>query len=162
MAIRLSRKLFESRDIPIGYGVSFTFAPFGYADYKEAEARAGRMARDRLSQVDTIKLETTDDEDLGPEFAEKMIGLSAEILLDSLVMKYATSWSGVFYEKKNPDDPEEADIAMPLTPESWEGFRSELPLMADILDRKLVMPMHVIVTEGNASAPLPSGDTQAG
>jgi L-ascorbate metabolism protein UlaG (beta-lactamase superfamily) len=159
MGIRLSRKLFETRDIQLGYGVSFTFKPFGYSQYKEAEARAGRMARARLDQMKAVQLESADDEDLGPEFHEHLSGLAAEILLDSIVTTYATGWNGVFDEKVEEDGP---DVPLPLNAQTWEMFRKELPLLADILDRKLVMPMHIVVTEGNVSALSLTGGTPVG
>jgi hypothetical protein len=140
MAVILSKELFKPRTIPCGYGVKITFAPFGFADYREAEARSRRLAADRLTQPEALAMDQKSDEDLGPEFQERLFGLASEVLIDSLVMKFATGWEGVEDETKAP---------LPLNPENWQSFRDEFPTLVDILDRSLGKPMQVLADEGN-------------
>ncbi len=152
MAVRLAKALFSERRIEIGYGVTVTFRRFGYADYKEAEARAHRMARSGLDPVRAIALDVGDDEEVPPDVQDRLIGLASEILLDSMVIGFATRWEGVV-----GDD----GAALPLTRDTWVAFRSELPLLAENLERKLAMPMHMVAAEGKGFAPLHAGDIPA-
>lgn len=159
MAVRLSRKLFAQRRIQVGYGVVFLFKPFGYSQYKEAEARAQRLAREQLDRIHAVTLDSVDDEEVGPEVRERLVGLASEIHLDILVTSFCEGWEGVYDE---PDEVasgkgEEIGDPLPFTPKTWERFREELPLIADVLDRKLAEPSAHVVQEGKGSAPLPNG-----
>ncbi len=150
MAIRISRHLFGERKIPLGGDVSFTFRPIGYSDFRQMDAMSVRMARQRLGDLDQVRLEVEDDEDLGPEFNDRLIGISAEIMLDALIIGFSTGWHGVqIDDDKDPD----------LTPENWMLFREENPGVAYVLHRKIEAPFRTVAAEGNGYAPLPTGNT---
>lgn len=153
MVVRISRRLFAERRIPVMGDVAITFQPFGYSEFKSIEAMSMRLAREAMDDVDLISTEVLDDEDLSPELMDRLSGLCAQFTLDALVIAFATGWEGVQID----DDPEP-----PLTPETWVLFREENPILAAHLHRKLESPVRTVDFEGNGSAPLPNGAVKAG
>jgi len=158
MPVRLSKKLWVKRTIPLGLDVTMTFRRFGYAEYKAAEAMAHRRARDAVETVNMGLVELEDGENLPLEAEADLIGKASEILIDTLVLKYADGWTGVF----DDDAPEGEEIPLPLTSENWAMFRSCLPMCVDRLQQSLVMLHQMVDQEGKDYAPLPGTGIQGG
>lgn len=148
MVAKLSKALRgEKRRISLGYGVSFEFEPFTFAQYKEAEAWAMRNAREGLTSAQEAALAGAEVEELGGEFQDTLMGLAAQMILDRLVMNFCTGWDGVEGFDKDPED----SAPLAFTPENWEMFRDEMPALVELLEQQLRNPMHIVVTEGNGS-----------
>lgn len=142
--IRLGELLGE-REIALGYGVTMTFRPIGYADLKAAEMAALRGARARLSERrDAGSLVADLDPETARRFEDDIAGLAEELLLDEMVDRHASGWTGVA----------EADgvTAAELTPANWRRFRQGVPYLADALRAELRMPADLVVVEGKPSA----------
>ncbi|MGH1417170.1 MAG: hypothetical protein ACRBB0_27040 [Pelagimonas sp.] len=157
MAVRLSRALKGPKELPVGLGVTFQFKPFGFAQYREAQAWAQREAREQLTGAQRAALAGREIDELGDEFEDRLIGLASEMHLDRIVTQFCIGWDGVLIGETDED-------AEPLSfsPANWEMLREQAPLLADLLDRRLQAPMHAVVTEGNGSALLPDTDTPEG
>jgi hypothetical protein len=135
--IRLA-DLLEERTVALGYGVSVTLAPVGYADLKAAEVTAIRRARDRLNLDDARDLVAGEDVEAREG---RIAGLAEEIMLDELVRTHVRGWSGVMDE--------DGKTPAPLTPETWARFRRGVPFLADRLRAEMRLPSEMIVAEGN-------------
>lgn len=157
MALRLSRAFTGPREISLGFGVTMVFRQFGFADYREAEAWAQRTARESLTGAQKAALAGHEMDEMDGEFHDKLIGLASEMHLDRLVTKFCDGWTGV----EIGDDDDDAE-PLKFSAENWETFRNAFPVIVDRLDRQLQAPMHAVVSEGNASAPLPDTGTPAG
>lgn len=150
MVAKLSKTLRgQERRIPLGFGVSFTFKPFTFAQYKEAEAWATRNAREGLSDEQSAALAGSDIDEMGDDFKDRLIGLASQMVLDRLVLNFCIKWEGV---EEFGEDPEVTQ-PMELSPENWGLFRDDFPTLVELLDQQLRNPMHAVVTEGNGSAP---------
>jgi hypothetical protein len=150
MALRLSRSLNVERRIEVGYGVIFRIRAFSFAEYKEVEAAAHRMARETLSPGIAIELEAVDDEDLKPEVDDAMRGRFAQTLTLLLLLRFGTGWGGV-----EIDD----DKSAPFERQSIEMFLDQFPGVAIVLQQQLLLPFQTIAAEGKGSAPLPDTGT---
>ena len=148
MAVRLIDGLRRARTVTLGEGVTMTLRAHGFADMKAAEARAHRLAQDRLADAGESVLQAVEAGESAAEYRDRIAGLAEEILLDALVEKLATGWDGV----------EDADgKPLPLTPDAWRAFRQLYPHLADRALLAIRYPQHLVDQEGNASAPSPSG-----
>lgn len=152
MALRLSRKLTGPRRIEIGYGVVFTVRHFTFSDFKHAEASAARIAEESRSAADASTMEALDDEDMPPEVEEAHRGNFAQALLLVLLQRFGDGWEGVETEAGEP---------APFDRRALLEFLDLFPGAALTLQRELLLPFHLLVTEGNGSAPSPSTDTSA-
>lgn len=144
MAIRLS-DLLGPRTVELGYGVTVTLRPVGYADLKAAEAAALRGARTRLSALREAGDLVAGGVEAAERFEADVAGLAEELMLDELVARHAASWAGVL----DVDGEREA----PLTRETWIKFRRGLPYLADRLRLAFREPAGLVVSEGEPSAP---------
>ena len=148
MAVRLIKGLTMPRKVILGEGVTMDLKPLGYADLKAAEARAHRIAVDRLADAGHAADQSVLAGEDAAEYRDRISGLAEEILLDALVEKAATGWAGV---------EDEDGSALALTRENWQRFRTCFPWLADRALLALRHPLHMLEQEGNASAPSPSG-----
>lgn len=155
MALRLARSINQGRTIPVGYGVSFDFKPFTFAQYREARAAAYKMARSSLSMSAQMAVESVDDEDMPDDVEHEIQGRFDHALLLLLIMRYCRSWSGLLTEV------EEADTPAPLAVGYVEALLDTYPGVADTLSRQLLLPFQMVEQEGNGSAPSPSGASAA-
>lgn len=153
MVLRLQRRLGGAREIPLGYGVTVSHQAFGYADLREAEATAMRLARQTLPAARAFDAECLDDEDLGPEHDEALRGQAARHLVKLLVTRFGTGWSGVETED---------GAAAPLTADYLDAFLDTFPGVASSLHAGLLSPWVALEQEGNVSAPLPDTATAEG
>lgn len=153
MALRLKRGLTEGRTLELGYGVNVTHRPFTYADLREAEATALRLARETLPAARAFEAAATDDEDLPPEHEEALRGQAARHLVKLLVLRFGTAWGGV--------ETDTGDSA-PLTAESLDLFLDLFPGVASALHAQLLAPWFELEQEGNGFAPSHSTATAAG
>lgn len=152
MALRLTPRLAAGRRIGPVFGVVVDFGPISYAQWRAAEARAGRMARERMPEAAISAMEVVLAGDRATEaerrHRDRMEGLAAEILLTSLVEEHATGWAGVEDEAGNP---------VPLTPDTWAALCRAYPMVAEAIMSHLSLPAGLLSAEGNASAPSPNG-----
>jgi hypothetical protein len=153
MVLRLGRSIDAVRDIDVGYGVSFTFRPFSYAEYKSAEAAAQKLARSGLSMSSQIAVETADDEDLPEQVEQEIRGRFHSVLLLILLDRFCTSWAGVELEDGTP---------APTEYGCFEVFLKEFPGVANTLAGRLLAPFFEVEQEGNGSAPSPSTGLEVG
>lgn len=156
MALRLGRSINQERNIPVGYGVSFSFKPFSFAQYREARAAAHKMARSSLSMKSQMAVETIDDEDMPEEVEHEIQGQFDHALLLLLIMRYCQSWEGLLTENEG------AEEQAPLEIGYVESLLAAFPGVADFLSRQLLLPYQIVEQEGNGSAPSPSGASAAG
>ena len=146
MVLRLTRRLGAARRIELGYGVTVSHRAFSYADLREAEATALRLARQSLPEALAFEAECLDDEDLGPEHEEALRGQAARHLVKLILLRFGTGWTGVETEAGAP---------APLDAASIEAFLDLFPGVASALHAALLQPWVDLEQEGNASAPLP-------
>jgi len=153
MVLRLARRLGVARTIELGYNVTVSHRPFGYADWREAEAAAMRLARSTLPADLAFKAEMADDEDLGPEHEEALRGQAARHLVKLLLSRFGTGWTGIETESGDP---------APMTPETLDMFLELFPGVAGTLHASLLAPWIEAEREGNVSAPSPGTATAEG
>lgn len=142
MAIRLAA-LFATREVDLGYGVTVTLKPLGFADLKAAEAASLRGARERL-----LALRDASDQVADPDARSldaELAGLAEEMMLDELVARHASNWTGVVDE--------DGVTPVELNRDTWRRFRQGVPFLADKLRLEFRMPLNMVVAEGNPSAP---------
>lgn len=150
MVLRLARSLNAERRIDVGYGVAFHIRAFSFAEYKEVEAAAHRMAREKLPVGIAAEIEAVDDEDLKPEVGDAMRGRFAQILTLLLLLRFGTRWDGV---EINDDE------AAPFERVSIELFLDQFPGVAIALQQHLLMPFQAVASEGKVSALSPDTGT---
>lgn len=153
MALRIARSLGQARRIDLAYGTSITFRPFTFAEWKEVEATATRLAREARPLMLQAEAEALDDEDLPPDHEDQLQGAYFDQLLRLAVVRFATGWEGLEGEDGNP---------APLTMRSVGDLLDMAPGIAVELQRRLLQPMDAIVSEGKGCAPSQSTDTAAG
>ena len=146
MVLRLARRLAVSRTIDLGYGVSVSHRPFGYADLCEAKATAHRLARESLPAARAFDAALHDDEDLGPEHEEALRGQAARHLVKLLLLRFGDRWEGIEAEDGSP---------APLTAETLDASLDLFPGVASTLHISLESPWVELEMEGNVSAPSP-------
>lgn len=146
MALRLSRSLGTERQIDVGYGVSFRFRPFTFAELKEAEATAHRLARESLPPRLAVEAEAFDDEDAGPDVDDAVRGRFAEVLTLLMVLRFGTGWDGV-----EIDD----GVPAPFERQAVEQFLDQFPGVAMILQHSVLAPWSAALSEGKGYAPSP-------
>ncbi|MBU2960062.1 hypothetical protein KO516_04305 [Citreicella sp. C3M06] len=146
MALRLVRALSGPRRIELGYGVAVSYRAFGYADLREAEATAHRLARETMPERLAFAAALHDDEDLGPEHDEGRRGQFARHLVKLLLLRFGTGWEGV-----EVDD----GRAAPMTEDTLDAFLSLFPGVASVLHVRLLEPWAELEAEGNVSARSP-------
>ncbi len=146
MVLRLSRALDGARKITLGYGVAVSFRQFSFADLREAEATAMRLARETLPPAHAFDAAALDDEDLGPEHEEALRGQAARHLVKLLLTRFGTGWEGIEDETGAP---------APLSSASIDAFLELFPGTASVLHQGLLAPMVAVEREGNVSAPSP-------
>ncbi|WP_152455723.1 hypothetical protein [Roseivivax sp. THAF40] len=140
----MSRKLMGPRRIDIGYGVAFHVRPFTFADFKNAEASAVRIAEESRSPMDAAAVEAIDEEDMPPEVEDAFRGDFAQALLLVLLQRYGEGWEGVETEAGTPASFDRRSIL---------EFLDLFPGAGQTLQREILLPFHVLVSEGNGSAP---------
>ncbi|KAB2539657.1 hypothetical protein AL035_17765 [Salipiger aestuarii] len=143
MALRLARGLSGPRRIELGYGVFVSHRPFGYADLREAEATAQRLARTTVPERLAFEAALHDDEDLGPEHDEAARGQFARHLVKLLLLRFGAGWDGVEAEDGTP---------APMTEQSLDAFMSLFPGVSSVLHARLIEPWAELESEGNVSA----------
>lgn len=148
MALTLARALRERRTIDLGGGVEMDVKAIGYAEWKAAEARAFRLAQDRLEDAGSTALASVLAGEDGAEYRDRISGLAAEILLDALVQEAGLGWRGVADEAGEP---------LPLTRETWAMFRRQFPWHADRALAGIQNPALAVEREGNGSGRSSSG-----
>ena len=153
MVLRLARRLGVARTIELGYNVTVSHRPFGYADWRAAEAAAVRLARSTLPADLAFKAEMADDEDLGPEHEEALRGQAARHLVKLLLLRFGTGWGGLETDRGEP---------APLEADSLDLFLDLFPGVASALHGQLLSPWHELEREGNGYAPSPSTATAEG
>ncbi|ETX26851.1 hypothetical protein [Roseivivax isoporae] len=153
MALRLARKLAAERRLELGYGVAVTVAPFSFADFKQAEAAAMRVAEAHRPPQEAALVEAIDDEDLPPETMDSVRGLFAQHLVVILLARHGRGWEGVEAED---------GTAAPFTTAAIGELLDLFPGIALTLARDLLAPFEALVSEGNASAPSQGTGTPAG
>ena len=153
MALRLARKLGRSRRIELGYGVWVDLRPFSYAEFKECEATAMRMALDGMSTADATETAAMDDEDLRPEVEEATRGRFASFIVHLVLVRFGEGWGGIEDEDGAPVAMNAGTIAQVL-----EAF----PGVAQALHIEMLQPFQAVDAEGNVSAPLPNTATAVG
>lgn len=146
MVLRLSRAMAGARTIPLGYGVTVSFRQFTFAELREAEATAMRLARETLPPARAFDAAALDDEDLGPEHDDALRGQAARHLVKLLLTRFGTGWEGVEDETGAP---------APLEAGSIDAFLDLFPGTAASLHAGLLAPMVAVEMEGNVSAPSP-------
>ena len=144
MVLRLSRRVGAARTIDLGYDVTVSHRAFGYADWREAEATAMRLARQTLPAELAFAAECSDEEDLGPEYEEALRGQAAQHLVKLLLVRFGDGWTGV----EGPDG-----APAPLTAETLDQFLELFPGVAGTLHASLLAPWVEVAREGNVSAP---------
>lgn len=140
MAARLIEGLTRPRTVTLGEGVTLQLKPMGFADYKAAQARAVRLATDRLADAGHAASQSVLAGEDAAEYRDAINGLAEEILLDALVEKLATGWAGV---------EDESGAALPLTRANWQRFRAGFPLLAERAMQAILHPLHMMEQEGN-------------
>ena len=158
MPVLVKRHPYAERVVPLGYGVQMTFKRFTYAQYKAVESLAHSRARSLTELPEGSLLDLDGTEPLEPEIEAALIGSASELLLDTLVNKFALSWVGVLDGDQYVVDKPETHIELPLNADTWLQFRTENPMNADILMTALVRPYGLIDAEGKGSAPLQTTD----
>lgn len=156
MALRLGRSIHQERTIPLGYGVSMTFRPFTYAEYKEIRAAAYKMARENLSPQAQASMEIVDDEDMPKEVEHELQGRVEHWVLLLLIVRFCRSWEGLLTED------EETETPAPINIGYAGSFLDSFPGAAEVLGRQLLMPYKMVEQEGNGSAPSPNGASAVG
>lgn len=156
MALRLARSINQGRSISVGYGVSFDFKPFTFAQYREARAAAHKMARSSLSMSAQLAVESVDDEDMPTDVEHEIQGRFDHALLLLLITRYCQSWSGLLIGDEGAETP------APLEVGYVEALLDSYPGVADYLSRALLLPFQMVEQEGNGSAPSPNGASAAG
>lgn len=149
MAVRLIKALTQSRRVVLGEGVTMELRPLGFAALKAAEARAFRLAQDRLADAGLAADQTVLAGEDADAYRDELTGLAEEILLDALVLKVAVRWDGVEEEDGTP---------LPLDLRNWQRLRACFPWLADRALQAIRHPMYMLEREGNASAPSSSGN----
>lgn len=144
MALRLSRVVDRPRRIEVGYGVAMSFRPMSYAAYKEVEAAALRLARERLPIDMAAEVEAVDDDDIRPEVEDRLRGEAAAQLVRMAMLRFGESWEGLEDETGAP---------APMTPETVSQFLELFPGVASFVHQALLAPFQELRREGNASAP---------
>ncbi|MAC81489.1 MAG: hypothetical protein CML66_25900 [Rhodobacteraceae bacterium] len=144
MALRLGRAIAAERTIEVGYGVSFSFRPFSFADFKEAEAAAMRLARDGMPAMMAVELEAVDDEDVAPEVEDNLRGRAAANLVRLLIRRFGTGWDGIEAEDGSPAPFDAEHIG-----QAFELF----PGIIQMLQQSLMVPFQEVAREGKPSAP---------
>ncbi|MBE9635780.1 hypothetical protein [Salipiger mangrovisoli] len=153
MVLRLHRRGSEPRQIDLGYGVTVSCKPFGYADYREAEAAALRLARQNLPEELQLEAEIHDEENLGPEHDEALRGLAARYVVKLLLLRFGAGWAGVELEDGS---------AAPMTAATLDEFMRLFPGVSATLHGELLAPWIALEMEGNVSAPSPNTATAEG
>lgn len=153
MVLRLVRGLTGGRTIELGYGVTVTHRGFTYADLREAESTALRLARETMPAARAFDAAALDDEDLPPEHEEALRGQAARHLVKLLLLRFGTAWGGLETDSGEP---------APLTAESVDMFLDLFPGVASALHGQLLSPWHELEREGNGYAPSPSTATAEG
>ncbi|MGR3438770.1 hypothetical protein [Salipiger abyssi] len=146
MVLRLKRRLTDDRTVEVGYGVTISHRAFSYAEFREVEATAMRLARETLPAARAFDAATLDDEDLPPEHEEALRGQSARHAVKLLLLRFGTGWDGIETEDGAP---------APLTAESLDLFLDLFPGVAATLHALLLSPWAELEQEGNGSAPSP-------
>lgn len=147
MALRLGRAIAAERTIKVGYGASFSFRPFSFADFKEAEAAAMRLAREGMPAVMAVELEAVDDEDVAPEVEDNLRGRAADNLVRLLVRRFGTGWDGFETEDGSP---------APFDADHIGQVFDLFPGIVQVLQQSLMTPFQEVTREGKPSAPSPS------
>lgn len=153
MALRLHKRTSEPREIALGYGVTVSCRPFGYAEYREAEAAAMRLARQNLPEALQFEAEMLGEDDLPPEHDEALRGLAARYVVKLLLMRFGAGWAGIEAEDGTP---------AAMTSDTLDQFMALFPGIAATLHGELLAPWLAVELEGNGSAPLPNTDTAEG
>jgi hypothetical protein len=162
MVLRLGRSVNVERDIPVGYGVVFRMAPFGFADYKRIQAAADRIARETAPAIERIELDAIDEEDIPPESEDDLKARFSEALLIGLLLAYGRGWTGLVLEsEEDPGELGAPEIQAPFTRERIEQFLESFPGVALQLEHKVLAPYQEMISEGKEFAPSPSTATQA-
>lgn len=144
MAIKLAAA-FEPRTVDLGYGVTVTLGPIGFADLKAAEGAALRKARTQIEARREATEIAAEGSDAVAALGDDIVALAEEIMLDEMVGRHAVAWAGVL------DDDGETPAA--LTRDNWVRFRRGVPFLADRLRAEIRMPMELVVREGKPSTP---------
>ena len=139
MALRLDRSVARNRRIDLGYGVSLTMRPFGFAEFKEAEAAAHRLASQTLPPAEAASIDAFDDEDLPPEVEDATRGQFASHLIRILVSRFGDGWEGVETESGEP---------AALTLRTFDEFMTLFPGVVQGLQVQLLAPYQAAVLEG--------------
>jgi hypothetical protein len=147
MVLRLSRAIGVSRRIEVGYGVVFQIGPFTFAEYKEAEATALRLARAALPPAVALDMEAYDDEDMPAAVEDTTRGIFASQMLSLMLRRFGVGWEGVELEDGSP---------APLDGEAIDQFLAMFPGAAQQLQHGLLAPLVAVTSEGKGSAPSPS------
>ncbi|MBB3995308.1 hypothetical protein GGR95_002963 [Sulfitobacter undariae] len=149
----MSRSIGENRRIEVGYGVAFLIGSFTFAEYKEVESTAMRLARATLPPAMAMDVEALDDEDMPVEIEDTTRGLFASKQLSLMLRRFGVGWEGVEMED---------GTAAPFDGEAIDQFLSMYPGAALLLQQSLLSPYIAVVSEGKSSALLPDTGTPEG
>ncbi|MBO9451444.1 hypothetical protein J7426_14315 [Tropicibacter sp. R16_0] len=149
----------------MGYGVSFLVRGFSYAEFKEVESAAQRIAREQAPMSEQAELDSMDDEDISPETEDAVKGRYAHALLLLILLKFGTGWRGVVLAPEGEGevvDPDAEEIEAPFVKPRIEDFLEQFPGAALSLQQQLLTPYQAVSLEGKGSAPSQSTGIPAG
>lgn len=147
MALRLGVAIGQARRIDCGYGVAVLVGPMSFAAFKEIEATAWRVARDRLPLDMAAETEAVEDADLRPEIEDAIRGAAAAQLLRLALIRFGRAWEGLELEDGTP---------APMTADTVDQALELYPGVGQAIQASLLTPFQEVGREGNASAPSPA------
>lgn len=149
MPIVLSGKARKPREINIGYGMSITIRPHGFATMRELHHEARRRTEEMFPQLaeDVRGVLTAEEDGTVPEDAVRRVEGILRARTEEMVLALAgerliQSWSGVFDEDQT--------TPVPFSPEAWRDFLDQEPALAQAAFHALASPEGVMAAEGNA------------